>query len=97
MKKNKKQIAAIVALFAIAALLIGFIVSAFQTSADSRNTFFAFFFCIIAIPILLWLLLLCYGRFKGKHTMAEFFPESSTVQDLSATNDTNQDNVTTEK
>ena len=78
MKKNPKQIAAIVALAAIAALIICFVISAFNTSADSRNTFFALFFCIIAVPILAWLFLLCYGRFKRKHTMAEFFPESST-------------------
>ena len=77
MKKNPKQIVAIVSLAAIAALLIAFIVSAFTTTADSRNLFFALFFCIIAIPILAWLFILCYGRMKGRHTMAEFFPDSS--------------------
>ena len=41
MKKNPKQIAAIVGLVAIAALIIAFIVSAFTTTADSRNLFFA--------------------------------------------------------
>ena len=64
-------------LAAIAALLIAFIVSAFTTTADSRNLFFALFFCIIAIPILAWLFILCYGRMKGRHTMAEFFPDSN--------------------
>lgn len=78
MKKKPKQIAAIIALIAIAALIITFFISAFTTNADSRNTFFALFFCIIALPILAWLFLLCYGRFKGKHTMAEFFPEDTT-------------------
>lgn len=76
MKKKPKQIAAIIALIAIAALMITFFISAFTTNADSRNTFFALFFCIIALPILVWLFLLCYGRLKGKHTMAEFFPEN---------------------
>lgn len=76
MKKTPKQLAAIGALIAIAVLIIGFIISAFQTSADARNTFFAFYFAIIAIPILIWLLILCIGRLKGKHTMAEFFPET---------------------
>ena len=78
MNKKPKQIAAIVALVAIAVLIIAFIVSAFTTTVDSRNLFFALFFCIIAIPILAWLFILCYGRMKGKHTMAEFFPDSNT-------------------
>lgn len=78
MKKNPKQIGAIVALLTIFVLIIGFIISAFQTSAEARNTFFAFYFAIIAIPILIWLLILCIGRLKGKHTIAEFFPETDT-------------------
>lgn len=81
MKKNSKRIAAIIALAAVAALLIGFIISAFSTTADSKNTFYAFFFSIIALPILAWLFILCYGRFKGKHTIAEFFPETSDNED----------------
>lgn len=77
MKKSPKQIAAIAALAAIAVLIIAFIAAAFTTSADSRNLFFALFFCIIAVPILAWLFLLCYGRLSHKHTMAEFFPKSA--------------------
>lgn len=79
MKKTPKQIAAITALIAIFILIIGFIIAAFTTNADSGNIFFALFFCIIAIPILMWLCLLCYGRLKGKHTMAELFPDSSST------------------
>ncbi|MEE1037991.1 MAG: hypothetical protein U0K95_02405 [Eubacterium sp.] len=74
--KKTKQIAAIVALLCIAALIIGFIISAFTTTADSRNLFFAFFAAIIALPLLAWLFLLCYGKLKGKHTMVELFPNS---------------------
>lgn len=75
--KKTKQIAAIAALLCIAALIIGFVVSAFTTNADSRNLFFAFFASIIAIPLLAWLFLLCYGKLKGVHTMAELFPASA--------------------
>lgn len=75
--KKTKQIAAIAALIGIALLIIGFIISAFTTSADSRNLFFAFFAAIIALPLLGWLFLLCYGKLKGRHTMAELFPDSS--------------------
>lgn len=75
MKKNAKQLIAIISLIAIAILIILFIISAFLAKPGSGNMFFALFFGIIAIPILAWVLLFCYGRFKGKHTMAELFPE----------------------
>ena len=74
MKKNFKQIIAIISLIAIAVLIILFVISAFFAKPGD-NTFFALFFGIIAIPILAWILLFCYGRFKDKHTMAELFPE----------------------
>ena len=67
MKKNPKQLVAIVSLAAIAALLIAFIVSAFTTTADSRNLFFALFFCIIAIPILAWLFILLWTNERQTH------------------------------
>lgn len=75
MKKNPKQIAAIIALVLIAALIISFVVSAVTASEDSGNGFFICFFAIIAIPILAWLFIFCYGRLTGKHTIAELFPK----------------------
>lgn len=75
MKKNPKQIAAIIALAMIAILIICFIVSAFSTSEQSNHIFFICFFLIIAVPIISWLFIFCYGRFTGKHTMAELFPK----------------------
>lgn len=93
MKKSPKQIAAIIALIAIFALIIGFVFSAFQTNTDARNTFFALYFGIIAIPILAWVIIFCIGRLKGKHTMAEFFPEANASADVSVdtTSDQNQE------
>lgn len=76
MKKNVKQIIAIICLIAIAVLIILFVISAFLAKPGD-NTFFGLFFGIITIPILAWLILFCYGRFKGKHTMAELFPEDN--------------------
>lgn len=75
MKKSLKQLIAIISLLALAILIILFFISAFFAKPGSGNIFFALFFGIIAIPILAWLFLFCYGRFKGKHTMAELFPE----------------------
>ena len=53
MKRSPKQIAAIIALIAIVALIITYFVSAFTATPESGNTFFALFFAIIAVPILL--------------------------------------------
>ena len=76
MKKNLKQIIAIIALIAIAALIIVFIISAFFVSPDqTSNKFGGLLFGIIAIPILAWLLILCIGMFQDKNTIASFFPK----------------------
>lgn len=76
MKKNPKQIIAIIALIAIAALIIIFCISAFFVSPDqTSNKFVGLLFGIITIPILAWLLILCLGMFQDKHTIASFFPK----------------------
>ena len=76
MKKNARRIIAVIALAAIAVLLIAFAVSAFTAApGESGNRFMALLFCIIAIPILAWLMLFCIGRMQHKHTMAELFPK----------------------
>lgn len=77
MKKTPKQIAAIIALVAIVVMIIAFFIASLTTTAESKNLFYALFCCIIAIPILAWLFILCMGRMKGEHTIAEFFPQSS--------------------
>lgn len=79
MKKNLKRIAATAALIAIAALLISFVISAFLAApGEAGGRFMALLFCIIAIPILAWILLFCIRRMRSRHTMAEFFPEDTT-------------------
>lgn len=76
MKKNYKRIIAIIALAAIALLIVAFVVSAFMAEpGEAGNRFLGLLCCIIAIPILAWLLIFCIGRMQGKHTMAELFPE----------------------
>lgn len=77
MKKTPKQIAAIIALIAIGIMIIAFVIAAFTTTAEFKNLFYALFCCIIAVPILAWLFILCMGRMKGNHTIAEFFPQNS--------------------
>lgn len=76
MKKNTRRIISIIALAAIAVLLIAFAVSAITAApGESGNRFLALLICIIAIPILAWLLLFCIGRIQHRHTMAELFPQ----------------------
>ena len=74
MKKNPKQLVAVIALVAIVVLIIAFVISAFTAGpGEAGNRFMALLFCIIAIPILAWVILCCIGRMQNKHTIAEFF------------------------
>lgn len=76
MKKNIRQLIAIIALAAIVVLISAFAVSAFTAApGESGNRFIALLPCIVAIPILTWLLLFCIGRLQHTHTIAELFPE----------------------
>ena len=76
MKKNTRRIIAFTALAAIIILIIAFAVSALTDSpGSSGDRFMSLLFCIIAIPILAWLLLFCISRMQHRHTIAELFPE----------------------
>jgi cytochrome c biogenesis factor len=76
MKKNPKQIVAVCALVAIVVLIAAFVISAFTAGpGEAGNRFMALLFCIIAIPILAWLMIFCIGRMQNKRTIAELFPE----------------------
>lgn len=82
MKKNPKQIAAIVALILIVILIIAFVISAFTAGpGEAGNRFMILLYCIVAIPILAWLLLFCIGKMQKKPTMEEFFPEQKTDEE----------------
>ncbi|MDE7322495.1 MAG: hypothetical protein K2N73_07125 [Lachnospiraceae bacterium] len=78
MKKNPKQLIAIIALSAIVLFIAAFVVAAFMAGpGESGNRFMALLFGIIAIPLLAWILLFCIGRMQNKHTIAELFPEDA--------------------
>lgn len=85
MKKNPKQLVAIIALVSIIVLIVTYFISAFfATPGEAGNRFFGLFFAIIALPIIAWIIIFCIGRMQNKHSIAEFFPESNI-------NDSNQD------
>lgn len=76
MKKNARRIIAAIALGAIVVLLTAFAISAFTAApGESGNRFMALLSCIVAIPILAWLLLFCINRMRHRQSMAELFPE----------------------
>ncbi|MBD5451014.1 MAG: DUF2207 domain-containing protein [Lachnospiraceae bacterium] len=76
MKKNPKQIVAIFALVLIVILIIAFVISAFTAGpGEAGNRFMVLLYCIVAIPILAWLLLFCINKMQKRPTMEEFFPE----------------------
>ena len=80
MKKNPKQLVAVIALVAIVVLIIAFVISAFTAGpGEAGNRFMALLFGIISIPLLAWILLFCVGRMQQKHTIAEFFPEQEST------------------
>lgn len=82
MKKNPKRIAAIVALILIVLLIIAFVISAFTADpGEAGNRFMALLYCVVAIPILAWLLMFCIGKLQKKTTMDEFFPEQETNEE----------------
>lgn len=67
MKKTLKRVVAIIALVAIAALIIAYVISAFLADTEEAgNRFFGLFFGIIAIPILAWILMFCIERLPNK-------------------------------
>ena len=76
MKKNPKQIVAIFALVLIVILIIAFVISAFTAGpGEAGNRFMVLLYCVVAIPILAWLLLFCINKIQKRPTMKEFFPE----------------------
>lgn len=76
MRKNPKQIVAIFALVLIVILIIAFVISAFTAGpGEAGNRFMVLLYCIVAIPILAWLLLFCINKMQKRPTMEEFFPE----------------------
>lgn len=76
MKKNIKQIIAILSLIAIVVLIILFFISAFFAKPGD-HTFLVLLIAIITIPILTWVLLFCIAQMQNKHTIAELFPEDN--------------------
>lgn len=72
--KKTKRLAAVIALAAIIILIVAFVISAFIASpGESGGRFIALLYCVVAIPILAWLIMFCVGKMRGKQGSEEMF------------------------
>lgn len=67
MKKNPKQIAALICITAIVIVLIAMLVFA---TIGNTELFRACLYAVITLPILTWVYIFLYGAAKRKHTIA---------------------------
>lgn len=75
MKKTPKQIAAIICIILLVFLYVATLVVAILDFPGSDKLFAACLVATIGLPILLWIYIAAYGKFTGKKTMADLFPE----------------------
>ena len=82
MKKNKKQIAALICVILLVLLYIATLIVALLDFPGSDRMFAACLMATVGLPILLWIYIWVYGRFTGKHTITDPL-ESTPVSDFS--------------
>ncbi len=76
MKKTPKQIAAIICVILLALLYVATLVVAILDFPGSDKLFASCLVATIGLPILLWIYIAAYGKFAGKKTIADLFPEN---------------------
>lgn len=74
--KKTKRLAALIAIAAIVILITAFVISAFTaTPGEFGGRFIALLYCVVALPILAWLIMFCVGKMQGKRESEEMFSE----------------------
>ena len=71
MKKNKKQIAALICVILLVLLYIATLIVALLDFPGSDRMFAACLMATVGLPILLWIYIWVYGKFTGKHTITD--------------------------
>lgn len=71
MKKTPKQIAAIICVILLVLLYLATLVVAILDFPGSDRMFAACLTATVGLPILLWIYIWTYGRFTGRHTIAD--------------------------
>lgn len=79
MKKTPKQIAAIICIVLLILLYVVTLIVSLLDFPQSDRLFAACLMATIGLPILLWIYIWAYGRFKGKQTFTEIFPEQEST------------------
>lgn len=80
-KITSKQVVAIVGVALLVLLYIITLIVAIVDNSESGRWFMSCIFGTVAVPLLIWIYIWLYGKFTGKHTIAD--PEQDlTEQDL---------------
>lgn len=79
MKKTPKQIAAIICIVLLILLYVVTLIVSLLDFPQSDRLFAACLMATIGLPILLWIYIWAYGRFTGKQTFTEIFPEQEST------------------
>ena len=70
-KLTSKQIVAIIGIILLVLLYVVALLAAIFGNPASNHIFFAALYGTIVIPIMIWVYTWLYGKFTGKHTIAD--------------------------
>ncbi len=76
MKKNPRQIAAIICIILLVLLYVATLVVSLLDFPGSDRLFAACLLATIGLPILLWIFIWLYGKYTNKTTIAEIFTKN---------------------
>ena len=93
MKKTPKQFAALTCVILLVLLYVATLIVAILDFPGSDRLFAACLVATIGLPILLWIYIAAYGKFSGKKTIADLYPE----EDMNETSFTDEDATGTAK
>lgn len=70
-KINSKRIVALIGVALLALLYIVTLVAAITDNSGSGRWFMTCIFATVAVPMLIWIYTWIYGKFTGRHTIAD--------------------------
>ena len=79
MKKTPKQIAAIICIVLLILLYVVTLIVSLLDFPGSDRLFAACLIATVGLPILLWIYIWIYGKFTGRHTFTEVYPEQDSI------------------
>lgn len=79
MKKTPKQIAAIICIVLLILLYVVTLIVSLLDFPGSDRLFAACLMATVGLPILLWIYIWIYGKFTGRHTFTDIYPEQDSI------------------